>query len=537
MGEMEILTIENLNFTYPIGEIEALNQIDLSIHAGDFVTLVGESGSGKSTLLKLIKKDIAPFGQVNGEIRFFNQAIEEYTVIERAQKIGFVFQNPDEQIVMGNVFDELVFGLENLQYDSKTIRNKIAEVTQYFGIQHLLERETETLSGGEKQLVNLASVLALDPEILLLDEPTAQLDPIAAKRFIQTIKQLNDEFGITILIVEHRLEEVLPLTDQLVLIKAGEIIFDGAMNEGLNYFTDYTNLVHYLPHVSQLYLKLNKSGSRMPVTVNEGRRWLAHEQPEIKVHPVVKKERTPLFAVKHIDYQYQPNSPLVLNNLSGQFFEKSLHAILGANGSGKSTFLKLLAGIYKAQHGTVKWQRKEIEVGYISQNPLHFFMYDTIGEEYERLLKQKRIEQVQYEQWLDLFGLEDKLAKHPQDLSGGEIQKAALLGTLLLKPDLLILDEPTKGLDPATKKDIGNLLRQLISEDMTIILASHDLAFVAEQADYIHFMFQGQFTNEKPEYTTDFFENNQYYTTTLKKMTTGFTQPPIISIDEVKDNG
>lgn len=533
---MALLTIENLSFTYPIGEIDALNQVNLSIEAGDIVTLAGESGSGKSTLLKLIKKDIAPFSQVEGEIRFRNQPIEEYTAVERAQKIGFVFQNPDEQIVMGNVFDELVFGLENLQYDSNTIRNKIAEVTQYFGIQHLLERETETLSGGEKQLINLASVLALDPDILLLDEPTAQLDPIAAKRFIQTLKQLNDEFGITILIIEHRLEELLPLTDQLVLLKAGRILFNGAMKEGLAYFAENPKLSYYLPQVSQLYLKLHSADSHMPVTVNEGRRWLSDEQPEIKVQTASHTEPAPLLAVKQMDYQYQPNSRLVLDNLSGHFFEHSLHAILGANGSGKSTFLKMLAGIYKPQHGTIKWREKGREVGYVPQNPLHFFIYDTIGEEYEHLLKQKKMEESQYEEWLTLFDLEDKLTQHPQDLSGGEIQKAALLGTLLLKPDLLILDEPTKGLDPTTKKDMGSLLRQLVSKDMTFILAGHDLAFIAEQADYVHFMFQGHFTNEEPERTSEFFENNQYYTTVLKKMTTGFIEPPIVSIDEVKDD-
>lgn len=530
---MAILTIDQLTFTYPIGDVQAINQVDLSVEAGDFVTLIGASGSGKSTLLKLIKNDIAPFGKTQGEIRFHDQLIEDYTENDRARKIGFVFQNPNDQIVMANVLDELVFGLENLQYPGETIRNKIAEVSQYFGIHHLLDRETETLSGGEKQLINLASVLALDPEILLLDEPTSQLDPIAAKRFIQTLKQVNDELGITVIIVEHRLEEILPLTDQIVLLKDGQVVYDGGLDADFVQMIQNSHLVDYLPKVSQAYLAMGGDLASMPVTVNQGRRWLEESQPAIQVAGHQSATQDNLVKAKAIDFQYQPNSSLVLNNLSAEYYKGSIHAVLGGNGSGKSTFLKTLAGIHKPQHGKFKWQTKSEAVAYVPQNPLLFFMEDRLTDEYEKLLTLDRVSRSQYERWLRDFQLDDKLEKHPQDLSGGESQKAALLGALLLGPDLLILDEPTKGLDPVAKLKMGDLLERLTDQGVSLIVASHDLDFVAQRADFIHFMFRGSFTNAIPEAARNFLVSNQYYTTSLKKMTTGFVDPPLVSIDEL----
>lgn len=535
MGEMAILTIENVTFIYPIGEVKALSNINLTVNPGDFITIVGASGSGKSTLLKLIKKDIAPHGQLSGEIKLEGKALSDYDSQSRARKIGFVFQNPHDQIVMGNVFDELVFGLENLQFDRQAIRNKIAEVTQYFGITHLLNRETDTLSGGEKQLINLAAVLALDPDILLLDEPTAQLDPIAAKRFIQTLKQLNDEFGITILLVEHRLEEVLPVTDSLVLLSQGELIFKGEIQEGLTHFAQDRDLLTYLPSLTQLYLKSQARSGLIPVTVKDGRRWLASGNFAFTKKTREPKEKAVLLEAKQLDFQYQANTDLIISNLSGKFYHNSLHTILGANGSGKSTFLKILAGIYKAHHGKLKWQKKgqSKTVSYVPQNPLLFFMQDSIGEEYDHLLAQKQVTDGQYEKWLDVFGMKDKLSKHPHDLSGGEIQRAALLGSLLVNPDVLILDEPTKGLDPVAKREIGSLLSQLLAEGRTIIIASHDLPFVAEWSDFVYFMFEGRFANENGQTTHDFFTQNQYYTTPLKKATSGILDSPLVSLDEV----
>lgn len=530
---MALFQIENLNFTYPIQEVQALKEINAEIEEGDFLLICGESASGKSTLLKLLKHDIAPHGQVSGQISYKNKAITDYTEAERATEIGFVFQSPDDQIVMPSVLDELVFGMENLQYPRKKIHNKLAEVSQFFGIADLLEREVQYLSGGQKQLVNLAAVLALDPQVILLDEPTAQLDPISAKNFLQHLKQINDELGISIIIVEHRLDDVLPLATKMIALEKGEMLYYGPLRQGLSQIDADSPLYRYLPKVSQFYLKEHQIPGPLPITVKEARDWLKHDKPSLKVKQAEEKQEKLVLELKNLDFQYDIAEPRIINNLSGSFDQATSYALLGENGSGKSTLLKILAGIYSPQHGKVKEKEENLKLAYVPQNPLHFFLYDKIGEEYQQLLEKNLNSQEKYEDLLSQFKLEKLLDKHPYDLSGGELQKAAILGALLLKPDILILDEPSKGLDPLAKEGLGYLLDSLMKEGLTIILASHDLEFVAEHINKVYFMFQGSFTSHDSQTSQDFFKENQYYTTSLKKLSRSILPEEIVSLKEI----
>ena len=224
---MAFINFKDFHFTYPLAKRPALKQLNLTIEQGEFVVFCGVSGCGKTTLLKQLKQDLAPHGERSGRIFLNGQALDTLTERERAEKIGYVLQNPENQLVTDKVWHELAFGLENLGVEPSTIRRRVAEMANFFGIQGLFHHDTMHLSGGQKQLLNLASVMVMQPEVLILDEPTSQLDPIAATEFIQTLQKLNKELGLTILLVEHRLEEVYPLADRVVMLEQGKIIANG----------------------------------------------------------------------------------------------------------------------------------------------------------------------------------------------------------------------------------------------------------------------------------------------------------------------
>ncbi len=223
---MEAYRIKNLNFSYPRANRKALNDINLTIHKGEFITICGQSGSGKSTLIRHLKTVLTPYGEREGEIYYCGQPLIEVPHPMQVSHIGYVFQSPDNQIVTDKVWHELAFGLESLGCDNNTIRLRVAEIAGYFGIQKWFYKKVSELSGGEKQILSLAGIMTMQPDVLILDEPTSQLDPIAASDFIGTIKKINRELGITIIITEHRLEDIIPMSDRLIVMDEGRIIAD-----------------------------------------------------------------------------------------------------------------------------------------------------------------------------------------------------------------------------------------------------------------------------------------------------------------------
>lgn len=543
--KVEILSVQNVSFSYPEEKQEAVNNVTFSVEKGDFVVLCGSSGSGKSTLLRLLKYDIAPHGTIEGKVRYKSLPIEDYSLLERSKEIGMVFQNPDNQMVMDTVMDELLFGLENMNISTAEMRKKIAEMVHFFDLGNILTKKTEELSGGQKQMINLASVLLLDPDVLLLDEPTAQLDPIAAKNFITTLHQLNEEFGMTIIIAEHRLEELFSIANKVVILEEGTLIHTGETKKVIGELADNSRLKNYLPTASQLYLsyKGDIQHNEIPLNVKEAKQWLEQQTIVEKGIKRGKREKSKeLLQLNKIDYQYTRYAPRVLNNLSLSIHERDIHAVLGSNGSGKSTLLKIISGILKPQHGKIEMNGKKLKaidpkrIGYLPQNPELFFLHDTLWKEYMTIAEAFEIQHAEeyVNQLLHKFQLTPFKDRHPYDLSGGQLQKAALLGSLIVKPRILLIDEPTKGLDPDSKKHLGSLLQDLTREGVTIVMVTHDVEFAASYATKCSMLFQGQITIT--EDTESFFRGNLYYTTVMNRITRKLDLPPVITLKEAQEN-
>ncbi|MDQ0972362.1 energy-coupling factor transporter ATP-binding protein EcfA2 [Neobacillus niacini] len=540
---MEILTTKSLSFTYPNATTNALKEINIQVQQGEFVVLCGPSGSGKSTLLRLFKPEIAPHGEKVGSLFFKGKPLEELDPLVRAKELGMVFQDPENQIAMDNVMKELIFGMENLGFTTEQMRKKIAEMVNFFGLNHLLDKKTDDLSGGQKQLINLAAVLLLEPTVLLLDEPTAQLDPIAAKEFIHMLQRLNDEFGLTIVIVEHRLEELFPVASRVILMENGKLLHDMPPKEMVLELGIHETMRNFLPSSALLYLDFQPDGNvqDIPLNVKETRHWLQGQKVNWDEPTVVKETaKQPILELKEVDYQYGKNTPPVLYNLDLSIYDGEWLAIVGANGTGKSTLLKVIGGILKAQHGTMKFKGKKVKkwdlqkVSYLPQNPKLFFIHDSIKKEFDSIAKQHGISHSEavIQELVESFQISHLLNRHPYDLSGGELQKAALIGTLLVKPTILLIDEPTKGMDPESKSAFGNLVSTLVEEGLTVVMVTHDIEFAATYATRCSMLFQGQIT--VTENTRDFFHENTYYTTVLNRATRNSNAYPVVTIKEAR---
>ncbi|MBD8070296.1 ABC transporter ATP-binding protein [Bacillus sp. PS06] len=544
---MEILRLENVSFTYPGQEEPMISDINLSFSQGEFVVICGRTGSGKSTLLKQLKQEITPFGLKEGVIYYKNLSIEQYNPEVLTSEIGMVFQDPENQIVMDEVYQELIFGMENLGVDYNSMRKRIAELVQFFDLDHLLYKKTYEMSGGQKQLVNLASILLLQPKVLLLDEPTSQLDPIAAKDFVQLLQRINQEFGITIIMVEHRLEDILPIADRLVFMDKGKIVSQGdprlsiveAVADSNQLFTPF------IPSIPKFYLEIEKNptSTDVPLTVKEGKDWIKQLQ-----YPknIAKEEMvTPLptnILLKGSDlyFRYKKNSDYILKNVNLEIYKGEFLSLVGKNGSGKSTLLKVLSLLVKPEKGYLSYngtKTKAIkasvlneEMAYLPQNPKAFFTQESLKEELSFHAIQLNLEEEAIFKVIDTFQLHSLLYRHPYDLSGGEQQKAALACLLLSEPEILFIDEPTKGIDPEAKQQLGMLLEQLHRGGKTIVMATHDLEFAAKYSTRSGIMFNGDIsTLGQPSH---FFKGNYFYTTSINRITRETGNREAVTIEE-----
>ena len=390
---MGILQINDLSFHYPDETEYVLKQVSLTIEAGEFVVLCGSSGSGKTTLLRLIKNELAPYGKRTGEILYVGRDVTEWDDRTLASEIGFVFQNPDNQIVMDEVLHEIVFGMENLNISHIEMKKRLSELVHFFGVDELLTKKTHHLSGGQKQLVNLLSTLLLRPKILLLDEPTSQLDPVAAKELLQILERLNNEMGMTIIIVEHRLEELFSIADRVIMLDEGKIIYEGSSRQVIYDIYSYHDVrfIPYVPSVSRLYLEKEEQIeiARIPINVKESRQWMMKKTPNRKLSSEVSKDthnhvqNNVILTLDKVYFQYERDLPFVLKNCSLTVHEGEFFALVGGNGSGKSTLLQLSMGIRKPQRGKVKYKNKVLKkysqeelvnnFGYLPQHPLAFY--------------------------------------------------------------------------------------------------------------------------------------------------------------------
>ncbi|WP_458414460.1 ABC transporter ATP-binding protein [Schinkia sp. CFF1] len=539
---MALIEMKNFSFTYAGEGTPLLKDISLTIDEGEMILLCGATGCGKTTLLKQMKKEIAPIGTRMGHV-FYNQVeLEFVSSYTAAKEIGIVFQDPENQIVTNTVWHELAFSLENFSYPANEIRKKVAEMASFFGIEEWLHLSIHELSGGQKQLVNLASILLLQPRLLLLDEPTAQLDPIAAREFLQMIHRINQEFNTTIVIIEHRLEEVFPIVDRVVLLENGEIKFNETPQKVIGKIDKNDVYFQYLPEITKLFLLMNKGVDwleSIPVTVREGRKCLKGGRAKLrsregqqveKEEDVVKQTQAArsVLECKDVFFQYARGGKMVLEGVSYSVREGLFSAIIGGNGAGKSTLLKVLAGLESPRRGKVflhgkplmkiKVEERYQEIGYLSQNPLALFTQDTVREELKLAVELAGLKEntLDIEKQIEFFALQKVLDKHPYDLSGGERQKLALACILLKQPKLLLIDEPTKGLDPSFKHDVGGLLKELQLDGMSILMVTHDIEFAAQYADYCSLLFAGDIVAEGT--AKEMFSDNYFYTTAINRL-------------------
>lgn len=534
---MALLEIKNLSFTYSASKTKALENIDLTINNGDFVLLCGESGCGKTTLLKLIKKQLRPNGKLEGNILFDGIDIDQLDERKSVSQIGYVMQNPDNQTVTDKVWHELAFGLESLGEKTEVIRRKIAEICGFFGINEWYHKNICELSGGQKQLVALASIMVMNPSILILDEPTSQLDPIAASEFLQALYKINQELGITIIIAEHRLEEVYQMVNKVVLMDKSKIYLCDAprkIAEKLSNDDVSLKMSYALPTPIQIYNKTGKIGE-CPLTVNEGKQYIINNfNNKIKCLEESShdyKHNKVVIELKDGYFKYERELPDILKEIDLKVYNNELLCILGANGAGKTTLLRVLSGVKRLYKGKYRLFDKKIKeyngntlyrenIACLPQNPQNLFVKNTV---YEDLLEVGKILELKKEEIKkDIDEISNKLSinhlfkKHPYDLSGGEQQKVALAKILLMKPKILLLDEPTKGLDAYYKITFANILKSLQKEGKTIIMVTHDVEFAAMYANRCAMFFDGQIVSI--DETINFFSTNRYYTTSASRM-------------------
>lgn len=516
---MEIISVKNLSFRYNKASEFTLNDISFSVNQGDFLILIGESGSGKTTLLKMLKKELTPYGKLKGERYYKEKSISELTARESASGIGFIMQNPDSQIVTDKVYSELAFGLENLGVERQTIRAKVSEFASYFGLQDKFNQRTSTLSGGEKQLLNLASVMVMNPEVILLDEPTSMLDPISAIEFINCLKRLNDDLGTTVIIAEHHLSELFALADKVAYLENGELQAFDSPREVCKTLRD-KKIEYTLPAPVRLFNKIGGVGE-LPLNVKEGKIFLQKNNAAVINNSQKEISSNPVLSLKDIWFRYERNGEDIIKGLNLTVYSGETYALVGANGCGKSTIVNIISRTLKPYRGRIKCSET---LAVLPQNPRDLFIKDRLEDDYKLINNS-------YEELCIKFGIDKFLNSHPYDLSGGEIQRAALVKILLNSPDFIILDEPTKGLDSFAKKELGEFLRSL---DVTILLVTHDLEFAASYSDRCGLLFDGDITSEN--YTREFFINNNFYTTQVVKMTKGIVDGAV-TVDDIEGKG
>ena len=558
---MAHFTIKDLSFCYAAApEHKALDNVSLHIEQGEYVTVCGRSGSGKTTLLRHLKSVLAPHGKIRGEILFEGKPLKDISLREQSARIGYVMQNPDNQIVTDKVWHELAFGLESLGCDQKTIRLRVAEMASYFGIQDWFHRDVADLSGGQKQLLNLASIMAMQPSVLILDEPTSQLDPIAASDFLNTVRKINRELGTTIIITEHRLEDIFYASDRVIVMEKGKVIANDRPEKIGEFLKGENNrMFAAMPTPVQIYYgveesvptaRVRLSALSCPLTVREGAEWLDRLFEGVPVTQtkvdkggkyIEEEVKDPAVELQELWFRYEKDTPDILKGVSLKVPAGSLFAIVGGNGTGKSTTLKAISGIVRPYRGKVliegkklnKYKSEELFHGMMAmlpQDPQSLFAHKTVREDLAEMISGKdkdgKIAAVAH-----LCEITELLESHPYDLSGGEQQRAALAKVLLTEPKILLLDEPTKGIDSFFKLKFAEIMGKLKAQGVTIIMVSHDVEFCARYADTVSMFFDGGIvTTNTPN---RFFSGNSFYTTAANRMSRHLFENTITNEDVI----
>ena len=562
-----IFDIDKFSFAYPDGNDEsgrtylpdALRDTELHVRQGEFVVILGRSGCGKTTLLRQLKPSVTPVGKKKGQIIFDGKDICSLDDRMAASQIGFVWQDVNAQLVTDKVWHELAFGLESLGYDNGYVRRRVAEMGSFFGLGDIFHRKVMELSGGQKQLVNLASVMAMSPKVLVLDEPTSQLDPIAANDFINSLVRINRELGTTIIMTEHRLEDVLPVCNRSVVMENGRIIYDGDVRgfaESVRSKRIDRGLYLSMPASVQIYMGLEKdSGKQLPLTVPDAREWLVDYDRKFRENggaPVVpeiqnrgadegvngsenqadnaavdkgdkkrgavngqkdagcREEHPVVCSLDEVSFRYERNTGDVLRQVSLDIYANEILMINGSNGCGKSTMLSLIANLYSPYSGKLRIA-KNLRTGMLPQNTELLFTRRSVRDELIDANDRQQLAEI-----VRFCRLEELLDRHPYDLSGGEKQRLGLAKVLIADPDILLMDEPTKGLDNGFKMQLADMLRKLQKRGKTIVVVSHDIEFCAVAGDRVALLFDGEvaMVGDVRSYMSD----NNFFTTAASRI-------------------
>ena len=540
---MNIVEVKDFSFSYPDQRKEALEHASMEIQEGTLNVICGRSGCGKSTLLRQLKSVLAPHGASTGSILFKGTPLNKVDHRTQSSEIGYVMQNPDNQIVTDKVWHELAFGLESLGFETEDIRLRVAEMARYFGIHQWFYKGVEELSGGQKQLLNLASVMAMHPSLLILDEPTSQLDPIAASDFLATVRKINRDIGTTVIITEHRLQDIIPYADKVFVMDKGSVFLEGTPREVGQKLKSQDRGIYLSMHTEKAE---SSERAATPAKMSET------AGTSSKIRKSTGKDSCAI-ELRDVWFRYEKDSPDVVRDLSLKVRCGEFYALVGGNGTGKSTTLSLLSRVRQPYRGRIYLDGRDIRsfkdrelyngyLGVLPQNPQSIFLKKTVLEDlYSVIGGRKNKKSAEYpidmkkenaiEGIVSLTKLEELLERHPYDLSGGEQQRLALAKVLLLRPKILLMDEPTKGMDAEYKAELGKILKKLQQHGMTIFMISHDVEFVAEYADRVGLFFEGSIITSKE--TRAFFAGNNFYTTAANRMARQFFPDAVTGKDVV----
>ena len=529
--DMPAIEVQGLRFVYPGADAAVLERLDWSVPQGAFALLVGGTGSGKSTLLSLLKPEIAPTGARSGELRVLGENVADMDVRASAERVGYVFQDPENQIVCETVWHEMAFGLENLGMPRDEMRRRVAETSYFFGLEDWLHRDTDTLSGGRKQLLSLAAVLALRPRVLLLDEPTSQLDPVAEKNFLHALFRVNRELGCTVVVATHQPRPMLEYATCAYRIEDGrvhEVADMASLGRREPLFSD--DMLGWGParcaknrvfsrregNLGSMESSEDGSGANNSSKLDKSSEFVAQTSLENSPEVFPRADGNRILQKMHGGsattlsegwFRYDRASGWVLRGLDVAFSAGAVHAIVGGNGCGKSTMLSVLAKTAKLQRG--RMVRGAASAALLPQNPKALLVAETVRDELMEWASTCGYDEATAQEQAARLGLAGLEVRHPYDLSGGQRQLLALTKLLLIGPELLLLDEPTKGLDLASRRIIAHALRGHAQAGGTVVMATHDLDFAEQVADDIAMMFDGEIACMEPP--ADFFADNVFY--------------------------
>lgn len=525
---MELFTFQNLSFTYPRASALALKDISFSVEQGEFILLAGPSGCGKSTLLRQMKSCLTPAGEVSGSVLFAGKALGEIPAKAQAGEIGFVLQNPENQVVTDKVWHELAFALESMCLPQREIRRRVAEIAAFFGIEPWFYKDVSDLSGGQKQLLSLASVMAMQPKVLILDEPTAQLDPIAATEFLALLGRIHRELGTTVILSEHHLEEAFPYAGRILIMEKGRLVADGAPEDvAIALKHQQSPLFRAMPAAMRIWAGVDTRLS-CPMTVPQGREFLEKRALEQPLSPLPEKSipeaGETVLEGRGLWFRYESAGNDILRNLDIRLGRGEFLALLGGNGAGKTTLLRTLSGLEKPYRGKVTAGGK---IGMLPQNPQTLFVKDTLREDFRQICPET---EALFSQVVTLCRLGPVLDRHPYDISGGEQQRAALAKILLTRPEILLLDEPTKGFDAGFQRTFGTILQKLCAQGVSVLMVSHDVTFCAEYAHRCALCFDGCIVAQGTP--REFFSGSTFYTTPANRIARQF-EPEAVTVGEV----